>query len=232
MSTIQPKAVILLSGGMDSLVTTAIAHAEGFTLAAMHVNYGQRTWQKELESFRAICNHYNIEQRLEVNADFLGQIGGSSLTDYSMPVSGADLQGGTIPTSYVPFRNAGFLSMAVSWSEVIGASKIFIGAVEEDTSGYPDCRKIFYDAFNKVIELGTKPETVIEILTPLIEMQKSDIVRKGMELGAPFNLSWSCYKSEGKACGVCDSCARRLRAFELVDVRDPIDYERRLLYIP
>ena len=225
------KAVILLSGGMDSLVTTAIAHAAGFALAAMHVNYGQRTWQKELESFRSICNHYNIEQRLEVNADFLGLIGGSSLTDYSMPVSGADLQGGAIPTSYVPFRNAGFLSMAVSWSEVIGASKIFIGAVEEDTSGYPDCRKVFYDAFNKVIELGTKPETAIEILTPLIEMQKSDIVRKGMMLGAPFNLSWSCYKSEGKACGICDSCARRLRAFEFVDVRDPIDYEERPQYI-
>jgi len=228
------KAVVLLSGGMDSLVTTAIAHAEGFALAAMHVNYGQRTWQRELESFRAICDYYQIEQRLEVNADFLAQIGGSSLTDYSMPVSGADLQGiqgFSIPTSYVPFRNAGFLSMAVSWSEVIGAGKIFIGAVEEDSSGYPDCRKIFYDAFNTVIALGTKPETAIEILTPLIEMQKSDIVRKGMELGAPFNLSWSCYKSEGKACGLCDSCARRLRAFELAGVRDPIDYEERPHYI-
>ena len=228
------KAVILLSGGMDSLVTTAIAHAQGFVLAAMHVNYGQRTWQKELESFRAICGYYHIEQCLEVNADFLAQIGGSSLTDYSMPVSGADLQGiqgSSIPTSYVPFRNAGFLSMAVSWSEVIGAGKIFIGAVEEDSSGYPDCRKVFYDAFNKVIEFGTKPETNIEILTPLIEMQKSEIVRKGIELKVPFNLSWSCYKSEGKACGLCDSCARRLRAFELAGVRDPIDYEERPHYI-
>ncbi len=234
MSTTQPKAALLLSGGMDSLVTTAIAHEQGFALAAMHVNYGQRTWQRELESFRAICNHYTIEQRLEVNADFLAQIGGSSLTDYSMPVSGADLQGiqgSSIPTSYVPFRNAGFLSMAVSWSEVIGASKIFIGAVEEDSSGYPDCRKIFYDAFNTVITLGTKPETDIEILTPLIEMQKSEIVRKGIELKVPFELSWSCYKSEGKACGVCDSCARRLRAFELAGVRDPIDYEERPHYI-
>ena len=231
MSTTQPKAVVLLSGGMDSLVTTAIAHAEGFELAAMHVNYGQRTWLRELESFRSICNHYHIEQRLEVNADFLAQIGGSSLTDFSMPVSGADLRGSAIPTSYVPFRNAGFLSMAVSWSEVIGAEKIFIGAVEEDSSGYPDCRKVFYDAFNTVIALGTKPETSIEILTPLIEMQKSDIVRKGMELKVPFAFSWSCYKSEGKACGICDSCARRLRAFELVGVPDPIDYEERPLYI-
>ncbi len=232
MSITQPKAVVLLSGGMDSLVTTAMAHEQGFELSAMHVNYGQRTWQKELESFRSICNHYNIVQRLEVNADFLGQIGGSSLTDLSMPVSGADLQGdAAIPTSYVPFRNAGFLSMAVSWSEVIGASKIFIGAVEEDSSGYPDCRKVFYDAFNKVIELGTKPETAIEILTPLIEMQKSEIVRKGVELQVPFELSWSCYKSEGRACGLCDSCARRLRAFSHAGLRDPIDYEERPLYI-
>ncbi len=228
------KAVVLVSGGMDSLVTTAMANNQGFTLAAMHVNYGQRTWQKELESFRAICDYYHIEQRLEVNADFLAQIGGSSLTDYSMTVSGADLQGlqgGGIPTSYVPFRNAGFLSMAVSWAEVIGAGKIFIGAVEEDSSGYPDCRKVFYDAFNTVIALGTKPETAIEILTPLIEMQKSEIVRKGIELKVPFELSWSCYKSEGKACGICDSCARRLRAFELVGVCDPIDYEERPQYI-
>lgn len=225
------RAVILVSGGMDSLVTTAIADKQGFSLAAMHINYGQRTWQKELESFRAICNHYHIEQRLEINADFLGHIGGSSLTDYAMPVSGADLAGSDIPTSYVPFRNAGFLSMAVSWSEVIGASKIFIGAVEEDSSGYPDCRKVFYDAFNTVIALGTKPETSIEILTPLIEMQKSDIVRKGMELKVPFALSWSCYKSEGKACGICDSCARRLRAFQQMGMDDPIDYDQRPHYI-
>jgi 7-cyano-7-deazaguanine synthase len=225
------KAVVLVSGGMDSLVTTAIAHERGFELAAMHVNYGQRTWQKELASFRSICSHFNIESRLEVNADFLAEIGGSSLTDYSMPVSGADFQDSSIPTSYVPFRNAGFLSMAVSWSEVIGADKIFIGAVEEDSSGYPDCRKVFYNAFNTVIALGTKPETNIEILTPLIEMQKSDIVLKGMELNVPFGFSWSCYKSEGKACGICDSCARRLRAFELVGVRDPIEYENRPEYI-
>ena len=231
LSKINMKAVVLLSGGMDSLVTTAMAHEKGFELAAMHVNYGQRTWQRELESFRSICNHYHIEQCLEVNADFLARIGGSSLTDFSMPVGGADLHGSSIPTSYVPFRNAGFLSMAVSWSEVIGASKIFIGAVEEDSSGYPDCRKVFYDAFNTVIALGTKPETDIEILTPLIEMQKSEIVRKGIELGVPFELSWSCYKSEGKACGLCDSCVRRLRAFSHAGLRDPIDYEERPLYI-
>ncbi len=225
------KAVLLLSGGMDSLVTTAIALLEGHDLAAMHDNYGQRTWQKELATYRSIAGHYGITERLEVNADFLGLIGGSSLTDHSMPVAGADLRGSGIPTSYVPFRNACFLSMAVSWSEVIGADRIFIGAVEEDSSGYPDCRRVFYDAFNRVIELGTKPETGITILTPLIAMQKAEIVMKGMELGAPFEHSWSCYRSEGRACGVCDSCARRLRAFELQGIRDPIDYEVRPQYI-
>ncbi len=225
------KAVILLSGGMDSLVTAAIALEQGFVPAAMHINYGQRTWQKELESFRSICRHFGIAESLEVDAPFLSRIGGSSLTDHSMPVSGPDLHGSSIPTSYVPFRNALFLSMAVSWSEVIGAGKIFIGAVEEDSSGYPDCRKVFYDAFNTVIELGTRPETHIEIVTPLIGMQKSEIVRKGMELGVPFDFSWSCYKSEGRACGVCDSCARRLRAFAQLGIEDPIEYEERPRYI-
>lgn len=225
------KAIVLLSGGMDSLVTTAIARQEGYELAAMHVNYGQRTWQKELECFRRICDHYAIAQRLEIDADFLARIGGSSLTDHAMEVGGADLQGSTIPTSYVPFRNACFLSMAVSWAEVVGGSRLFIGAVEEDSSGYPDCRKSFYDAFDKVIELGTRPETRVEIATPLIAMQKVDIVRRGLELKAPFQYSWSCYKSEGEACGVCDSCARRLRAFELAGMADPIAYESRPRYI-
>ncbi|MBC8524953.1 MAG: 7-cyano-7-deazaguanine synthase QueC [Chlorobium phaeobacteroides] len=225
------RAVVLISGGMDSLVVAAQARALGYELAAMHVNYGQRTWQKELTAFRRICSHYAIERKLEVDAAYLEHIGGSSLTDSSIPVEQADLQTVAIPSSYVPFRNASFLSMAVSWSEVIGAERIFIGAVEEDSSGYPDCRKIFYDAFNKVIELGTKPETTIEIRTPLIDLQKSEIVRKGVELDVPFFHSWSCYKSEGKACGLCDSCARRLRAFQLVGLDDPIDYEVRPDYI-
>jgi len=225
------RAVLLVSGGMDSLVATAMAHHQGFDLAAMHVNYGQRTWQKELECFRLICDHYDISRRLEVDAGFLGTIGGSSLTDAAIPVGPADLGGTTIPTSYVPFRNACFLSMAVSWSEVIGADRLFIGAVEEDSSGYPDCRKVFYDAFNRVIDLGTRPETQIEIMTPLIAMSKAEIVARGMELDAPFNYSWSCYKSEGLACGVCDSCARRLRAFEITGVRDPVEYEVRPNYL-
>jgi len=215
---------------MDSLVTTAEANASGYSIAAMHVNYGQRTWQKELESFRAICDHYGVADRLEVDADYLSCIGGSSLTDSSIPVESADLHGTTIPSSYVPFRNASFLSMAASWAEVIGAGKIYIGAVEEDSSGYPDCRKVFYEAFDKVLELGTRPETDISIETPLIELQKSAIVRRGVELEVPFELSWSCYKSEGRACGVCDSCARRLRAFEILGMEDPLEYESRPRY--
>jgi len=225
------RAVVLLSGGMDSLVATAIADYLGYDLAAMHVNYGQRTWQKELTAFREICAHYDIERRLEIDADYLSAIGGSSLTDTSMPVEDADLHSREIPSSYVPFRNASFLSMAVGWAEVIGANKVFIGAVEEDSSGYPDCRKEFYEAFNRVVVLGTKPETNIEIQTPLIDLQKADIVRKGVELDAPFVSSWSCYKREGRACGVCDSCARRLRAFQLAGADDPIDYEQRPNYI-
>ena len=224
------RAVVLLSGGMDSLVVTALADYLGYELAAMHVNYGQRTWQKELASFRAICAHYDIERRLEVDAAYLAAIGGSSLTDAAIPVEDADLESSEIPSSYVPFRNASFLSMAVGWSEVIGANKIFIGAVEEDSSGYPDCRQVFYQAFNRAVALGTRPDSAIEIQTPLIELHKTDIVRKGVELDAPFVLSWSCYKSEGEACGVCDSCARRLRAFRNAGVEDPVAYERRSGY--
>ena len=225
------RAVVLNSGGMDSLVVTAQADFLGYDIAAIHVNYGQRTWQKELMAFRRICSHYNIERTLEIDAPFLAHIGGSSLTDSSIPVEKADLKTMEVPTSYVPFRNASFLSMAVSWSEVIGANKIFIGAVEEDTAGYPDCRKVFYEAFNKVIQLGTRPETAIEIQTPLIELQKSEIVKKGIDLDVPFQYSWSCYKSEGKACGICDSCARRLRAFQQVGAPDPIDYDERPDYM-
>ncbi len=224
------RAVVLMSGGMDSLVVTAHADFLGYDIAAMHINYGQRTWQKELSAFRKICSHYNIGRALEVDAPALGVIGGSSLTDTAIPVTQANLQSSEIPSSYVPFRNACFLSMAVSWAEVIGANKIFIGAVEEDAPGYPDCRKVFYEAFNKTVELGTRPETTIEIQTPLIELRKSEIVKKGVELDAPFLLSWSCYKSEGKACGVCDSCALRLRAFQEVGITDPIEYEVRPRY--
>lgn len=224
------KAIILVSGGMDSLVTAAIASGQ-YEMAFLHINYGQRTEKRELKAFNDIADHYNVQNRLTVNIEYLAQIGGSSLTDKDIAVTKADLNNSEIPTSYVPFRNANILAIATSWAEVIGASKIFIGAVEEDASGYPDCREIFYNAFNKVIELGTKPETSISIETPIILLKKSEIILKGAELNAPFEISWSCYKNEDKACGECDSCALRLRGFQLAGLNDPIEYVRKPDYV-
>lgn len=222
-------AIILVSGGMDSLVTAAIA-AKEHQLAFLHVNYGQRTQTRELKAFNDIADFYNVRERLVVDISYLAKIGGSSLTDNSIEVSKADLASKEIPTSYVPFRNANILSIAVSWAEVLIAKKIYIGAVEEDSSGYPDCRQVFYDAFNKAIELGTKPGSGIEIVTPIINMKKSEIIKKGAVLDAPFRLSWSCYKNEDKACGECDSCALRLKGFQQAGLVDPIDYVFRPLY--
>ena len=218
------KAIVLVSGGMDSLVTAAIANRE-YEMCFLHLNYGQRTEKRELKAFNDIAKHYNVKDRLVVNTEHLSKIGGSSLTVSSIGVSKADLNYKGIPTSYVPFRNANILSIAVSWAEVMGAKKIFIGAVEEDSSGYPDCREVFYDAFNKVIELGTKPDTDIVIETPIIHHKKYEIVKKGNELKVPFELSWSCYQNEDKACGVCDSCALRLKGFQQAGINDPIEYE-------
>ena len=216
-------AVVLVSGGMDSCVTASIAHQQ-YDMAFLHLNYGQRTEQRELKAFNDIADFYNVRQRLAVNIEHLKRIGGSSLTDPSMEVQKADVHRTEIPTSYVPFRNAHLLSIAVSWGEVLRASKIFIGAVEEDSSGYPDCRKEFYDAFNNVIALGTRPETSLHIETPVIGMKKSEIITKGVQLGAPLRLTWSCYQREDVACGVCDSCALRLRGFRMANVVDPIPY--------
>ena len=220
------KAVVLTSGGMDSLVTAAIANQQ-YDIAMLHLNYGQKTEKRELKAFNDIANHYRVSHKLVVNLKYLSEIGGSSLTDSKIKISDADLNYKGIPSSYVPFRNANILSIAVSWAEVIGANKVFIGAVEEDSSGYPDCREIFYDAFNKVIELGTKPETRIEIITPIIHLRKFDIVNKGMELNVPFELSWSCYRNTDIACGTCDSCALRLRGFQLAGLEDPLIYEKK-----
>ena len=208
---------------MDSLVTAAIAN-EKYELAFLHLNYGQKTEKRELKAFNDIADFYNVKKRLCVNMEHLSQIGGSSLTDKGIEVSKADIEYKGIPTSYVPFRNANILSIAVSWAEVINSGKIFIGAVEEDSSGYPDCREVFYDAFNRVIELGTRPETNIRIETPIIHLKKFEIVKKGAELNAPFELSWSCYKNEDKACGECDSCALRLKGFQQAGIEDPIEY--------
>ena len=214
---------------MDSCVTAAIAARE-YELAFLHLNYGQLTEKRELQAFNSIADAYKAGRRLVVHAEHLKQIGGSSLTDDSIAVQEADLGRIEIPTSYVPFRNANILSIAVSWGEILGAKNIFIGAVEEDSSGYPDCREEFFRAFNKVIGLGTKPDTALEIRTPIIHMTKSQIVLLGIELRAPLHLSWSCYRNEKRACGACDSCALRLRGFKLAGVEDPIAYEKRPVY--
>lgn len=228
-TTDRPLAVVLASGGMDSCVATAIARAD-YRLAMLHVAYGQRTQKRELAAFGALADFYHAEHRLVSSLEHLKKIGGSSLTDSAMAVEHANLERTSIPSSYVPFRNAHFLSIAVSWGEVLGARKIFIGAVAEDSSGYPDCRPEYYEAFNRVIRVGTKPETELEIVTPVIHLRKSEIVRRGLELGAPFHLTWSCYQAEDVACGVCDSCALRLRAFEEAGVEDPIPYAIRASY--
>jgi 7-cyano-7-deazaguanine synthase len=217
-------AVCLVSGGMDSCVTAAVANEDSDGLAFLHVSYGQRTEDRERRAFEEVADHYSVKQRLVVSLEHLAQIGGSSLTDNDIAVTSANLSGPGIPTSYVPFRNAHLLSVAASWAEVIGARYIYIGAVAEDSSGYPDCRPEFYDAFQRVINLGTKPETHIEIRTPVIAMRKSEIVELGQRLNAPFELTWSCYTQSEEACGDCDSCAFRLRAFRSAGVRDPIPY--------
>jgi 7-cyano-7-deazaguanine synthase len=211
---------------MDSCVCAALA-VRDYVAAALHVSYGQRTEERERQSFLAICEHLHIHDKLLVRNEALRTIGGSALTDDNIPVptgsAFAHAIGDDIPVTYVPFRNAHFLAAAVSWAEVLGAERVYIGAVEQDSSGYPDCRPAYYDAFNQVIGLGTK-EGRIEITTPLIGMRKAEIVRVGLELGAPFDLTWSCYSRQDRACGVCDSCVLRLRAFAAAGARDPVPY--------
>lgn len=218
------KAIVLVSGGMDSCVTAAIAARENEELAFLHISYGQLTEQRECQAFNEIADHYRVSERLDVSIEYLAKIGGSSLTDANIAVTDADLNSKDIPTSYVPFRNANMLAIATSWAEVISANAIYIGAVAEDSSGYPDCRPEFYAAFQQTINTGTKPETHIEIRTPIIDLTKSEIVKKGVELHAPLRLTWSCYRSNELACGTCDSCALRLRGFEIAGVKDPIAY--------
>ncbi len=227
----QRKAVVLLSGGMDSCVCAAIARdchgAEN--VALLHAMYGQRTEKRERQAFEAIADFYGVRERLVVKLDHFQAIGGSALTDKAIKVPENELQaiapgGSTIPVTYVPFRNAHFLSVGVSWAEVIGAGAIYIGAVAEDSSGYPDCRPEYYRVFQELIRVGTKPETKIEMVTPVIAMKKSEIVRRGRDLGAPLQLTWSCYQGEELACGKCDSCLLRLRAFSDAGMTDPILY--------
>ena len=222
------KAVVLLSGGMDSCVTAAIAKQSN-SLALVHASYGQRTESRERRAFDAIADHWGIAERLVVHLDHFRQIGGSALTDKRIAVPGgqpeAPPESEEIPVTYVPFRNAHFLSVAVSWAEVIGATAVYIGAVAEDSSGYPDCRPEYYHVFEELVRVGTRPETQIRMVTPVIGMRKSEIIRRGLELGAPLELTWSCYQGEEVACGVCDSCRLRLRAFAEAGVSDPIPYK-------
>ena len=221
------RAIVLLSGGMDSCVCAALAVKKGST-AALHVSYGQRTERRELQSFHGICDRLRIGHRLVVRNEAFRAIGGSALTDPNIAIPHAHDIGKEIPVTYVPFRNAHFLSAAVSWAEVMNAEKIYIGAVEQDSSGYPDCRPQYYAAFNEVIAKGTK-DGGISIATPLIAMRKSEIVRLGLELQAPLDLTWSCYGEERLACGVCDSCVLRLRAFQDAGAVDPIPYREQLV---
>jgi 7-cyano-7-deazaguanine synthase len=219
----KPRSVVLLSGGMDSCVCAALAVRDTET-AALHVSYGQRTEDRERWAFERICDRLKIKRRLALKNDSLSIIGGSALTDRDIKVPAAGEQiGAKVPVTYVPFRNAHFLAAAVSWAEVLNAEKVFIGAVEQDSSGYPDCRPEYYNAFNAVIRAGTR-EGRIEIVTPLIAMRKAEIVKLGLELGAPFDLTWSCYSREDKACGLCESCVLRQRAFAEAEAHDPVPY--------
>lgn len=225
-------AVVLVSGGMDSLVTAALANEEHTKLAFLHLNYGQKTEQRELQCFHKIAEHYGVpfgHQKI-IDVSFLKQIGGSSLTDDQIEVKKYSGDSEEIPDSYVPFRNTHIVAMAVSWAEVIGAKKIFIGAVFEDSSGYPDCRPSYYQALNKLIKEGTK-DGDIEVITPVINMKKDEIVNKAFELDAPLKHSWSCYEKNDVACGVCDSCALRLRGFQKAGREDPIEYLKRPDYL-
>lgn len=228
------KAVVLLSGGMDSCVSATIALEERGTenLALLHASYGQLTEKRERQAFEKIAAWLEVRTRLVVQLDHFRAIGGSALTDRKIAVPENELdkpvhQSSEIPVTYVPFRNAHFLSVGVSWAEAIGAGAIYIGAVAEDSSGYPDCRPEYYRVFQELIRVGTRPETEIEIITPVITLKKSEIIRRGMELGAPLQLTWSCYQSQDEACGVCDSCILRLRAFAEAGVRDPLPYRQK-----
>ena len=219
-------AVISLSGGMDSCVTAAIAKARGHELALLHADYGQRTQAREKQAYRDIADFYGVpaSRRLIIGFDTLKAIGGSALTDPSIALPEGDPERAGVPVSYVPFRNAHLLATCVSWAEVLGARAIFVGFVEEDSSGYPDCREAFLKSFEQTANLGTRPETQLAFHAPLIHLRKAEIVQKGLELGAPLHLSWSCYQGEVEACGHCDSCLLRLRGFREAGVPDPIPY--------
>ena len=219
-------AIVLVSGGLDSCVTAALADQE-YELAFLHVNYGQRTATRELKAFEDIAKHYNVKRRLLADSSYLKTIGGSSLVDVTIPIEKSNISTIHIPSTYVPFRNTHLIAIATSWAETIKAQAIFIGAVEQDGSGYPDCRQKYFQIFEQLIEEGTRPETHISLITPIIELRKSAIIRKALELNAPLHLTWSCYQESREACGLCESCLLRLRGFNEAGVEDPITYCKR-----
>ncbi len=218
------KAVCILSGGMDSTLSSYIAKNEGYEIIAVHFNYGQRTEHKELEAFRNICIELNVKEKYEINIPFFTQIGASALTDTTIDVPTGGIEAG-VPVTYVPFRNGIFLSIATAIAEKHGAQSLYIGVVQEDSSGYPDCTDNFIGKMESAMNQGTKEETKLTIVTPLVHMTKEQIVKKAVELNVPLQYTWSCYKNENKACGVCDSCRLRLKGFDLAGVKDPIQYE-------
>lgn len=220
---VRPLAVVCVSGGMDSAVTLALA-AQTHRVAALHARYGQRTQAREEQAFHALSDHFGAERRLVVEIPALAQIGGSSLTDHHMAVRHGEPEPGVVPSSYVPFRNAHLLAVAVSWGEVLSAQAIFIGAVWEDSSGYPDCRPEFYRAFEEAVRRGTRPGTDLLIVTPVIAFSKAEIVRRGLALGVPFEKTWSCYEGEEAACGRCESCRLRRKGFAEAQAADPVPY--------
>lgn len=231
MSTDGQRAVVLVSGGMDSATAAAVAIDNGYEPYFLHTSYGQNTEHKEFQCAQQLAAEFDVRDFLHVETEHLAQIGSSSLTDDEIDVDDADMETDEIPASYVPFRNANLLSMAVSYAEANDCEAVYVGAHSEDYSGYPDCRPEFFDAYQQVIDEGTKPETEIEVVTPFVEWTKTDIVERGIELDIPYMTTWSCYRANAPACGTCDSCAFRLEAFQRADIRDPIEYEDRPIYI-
>ncbi|MFD1645132.1 7-cyano-7-deazaguanine synthase QueC [Haloarchaeobius litoreus] len=226
------RAVVLASGGMDSATAAYLAADRGYEVCLLHTSYGQNTQTREFESAEALSVELDaVVDFLHVETGHLQAVGGSSLTDDEVAVADADLDADEIPSSYVPFRNANLLSMAVSYAEAKDCDALFIGAHSEDFSGYPDCRPAFFDAFQTVVDVGTRPETDIAIEAPFVEWSKTDIAERGLELGVPYEHTWSCYRADAPACGTCDACAFRLQAFQRLGERDPIEYEERPSYV-
>ena len=225
------RAVVLLSGGMDSATAAYEARDRGYEIYALHTSYGQRTEDRELECARRLADEIDAADFLRIETGHLSKIGASSLTDDEMDVADADMESDEIPSSYVPFRNANLLAMAVSYAEANDCDAVFIGAHSEDFSGYPDCRPAFFEAFENVVDVGTKPETDIAIEAPFVEWSKTDIAERGVELEVPYEHTWSCYRENEPACGTCDACAFRLQAFQNIGVRDPIEYAERPSYV-